>query len=105
VDPDGRDVVPIAEYPPSLLDETCIDLPNANGIAWNRKRESWMALHWWIIWYMPSVQAGKRWAEKKLDDRECIEVLQEGKGLWCTIYRQWNGTVCVEYKGRKLIVN
>jgi hypothetical protein len=96
-------VDPIVEYPPSVLDRTSITLPDNNGKGWTKKNDSYQALCWWIICNVTSVHNRREWAEEKLKDNASA-VLLVGNKLWCMISRQFNGSFCVEYNGRKIVL-
>jgi molybdopterin converting factor small subunit len=68
----NQSVVAITEYPPSILDDTSIDLQDNEGQGWRKKRDSNLALWWWIIFNVPSMSNGRQWAESKLQDNKSV---------------------------------
>jgi hypothetical protein len=104
IEPDQLSVVPILEHPPSSLDDISIDLPDNAGKGWRKKRDSYLAMWWWIIFNVPSMNHGRRWAELKLRDNKSVALIH-GQTWWCNIYRQSNGSIWLEYKGRKMVLD
>ena len=92
--PNQQSVDTIMEYPPSPLDETSVTLPDNNGIGWTKRKESKQA----------SVHSKRQWAEAKLQDHASTVLVIHGPRLWCTISKHSNGSIWVEYNGRKMVL-
>ena len=45
------------DYPPSLLDECAVPLPDQDGVAFRMKADATRALYWWIVCTIPSVES------------------------------------------------
>jgi hypothetical protein len=50
-------VYTMTEYPPSVMDECAIALPDQDGVAFHRKGDATWALYWWIICTVPLVES------------------------------------------------
>jgi hypothetical protein len=93
------------EHPPSTLDESCISIPDNGGKGWRKRYDSKLAVCWWIICNVPSASTSRReWADAKLGNRHSPLLFQTTR-LWCTIGRNDNGSITVEYKGRKMVLD
>ena len=93
------------DYPPSLLDECAVPLPDQDGVAFHRKADATRALYWWIICTIPSVESRRHWAQELLGEHgSAILVLQHIGIAWCTLSRSTNGSFWLEYKGRKWLL-
>jgi hypothetical protein len=94
------------KYPPSVLDECSIPLPDQEGVAFHTKADAKMALYWWVICTVPSVKSRRKWAQKLLGDDASIATLVEEKMtmMWCTLTLGTDGSFWLEYKGRKVLL-
>ena len=93
------------EYPPSVLDECAVPIPDQDGVAFRRKADATRALYWWIVCTVPSVESRRHWAQELLGEHgSAILVLQHIGIAWCTLSRSTNGSFWLEYKGRKWLL-
>jgi hypothetical protein len=92
------------EHPPSTLDESCITIPDNGGKGWRKRHDSKLAMCWWIVCNVPSASRRREWAEAKLGNRHSALLFQKTR-LWCRIGRNDNGSITVEYNGRKMLMD
>jgi urease accessory protein UreE len=52
---------------------------------------------------VPSASSRREWAEAKLGNRHSALLFQKTR-LWCKIGRNDNGSITVEYNGRKMVL-
>jgi hypothetical protein len=104
--PNKSPVYTTTEYPPSVLDECSIPLPDQEGVAFRTKADAKMALYWWVICTVPSVKSRRKWAQKLLGDDASIATIFEERmtTMWCTLTLSTDGSFWLEYKGRKFLL-
>jgi hypothetical protein len=67
-------------YPPSVLDDTAIPIPNQQeGVGFHRVKEARNALYWWIICSIQLVESRRHWAKKgtgraQVSDNSCSSI-------------------------------
>lgn len=95
-----------AEYPPSILDESAIALPNYDGVAFNNQNNARHALLWWIICTVPSVSSRRSWAKELLGEHmSALLLVVSYSKAWCSMLSQdTNGSFWIEYNGRKFVL-
>jgi hypothetical protein len=93
------------DYPPSVLDDCAIHLPGLDGVAFIKKLNMTKALYWWIICTIPSMENRRDWAQQILGE-EWSALLVEGRNRmsWCTLSQSTDGSIWLEYKGRKCLL-
>jgi hypothetical protein len=99
LDKEEKVTSPISEYPPSVLDDNAISLPDGSGVGWRKKRDVNHAVQWYIICKMQSAHSIRNWAEKILRGNNTSAVMV-GSRLWCTMYKLQDGSIWVRYKER-----
>jgi hypothetical protein len=93
------------EYPPSVLDESFLSLPDQDGVAFKKQRSAKDAFRWWIICTVPSVSSRRTWANELLGDHTSVKlVVALYSKAWCTLLRNRTGSFCVEYNGRECVL-
>jgi hypothetical protein len=93
------------EYPPSVLDESFITLEDDEGVAFTNKKMAKHALLWWIICTIPTRNNILRWSDNWLQEKDSVVlVVANYSADWCTLLRDENGSVCVEYNGRRRVL-
>jgi hypothetical protein len=90
-------------YPPSVLDEYAISLPDSAGVAFPRKKMATNALYWWIICTIPIKQNRISWANGLLGEHES-SLLVVNQQPWCTLSRDSVGSIWIEHKGNKFLL-
>ena len=105
-EPDKPSVYTTTEYPPSVLDESFITLPNDDGVAFKSQKCAKDALHWWIICTFPSANSILSWANELLGNRDYVVLIVSNYSqAWCKLLRDSKGSIWVESKGRKCAVS
>ena len=105
-EPDKPSVYTTTEYPPSVLDESFITLPNDDGVAFKSQKCAKDALHWWIICTFPSANSILSWANELLGNRDYVVLIVSNYSqAWCKLLRDSKGSIWVESKGRKWAVS
>jgi hypothetical protein len=89
------------DYPPSVLDETAIPIPNQDGVGFRRVKEARNALYWWIICSIQLVESRRHWAKEVLGERRSVIIVVHPTIMWCTLWIDNSGSFWVGYKGRK----
>jgi hypothetical protein len=93
------------DYPPSVLDDCAVPLPDQDGVAFRRKADATSALYWWIICTVPSVESRRHWARELLGELgSATLVIQHIRMAWCTLSQSNDGSFWLEYKGRKCLL-
>jgi hypothetical protein len=80
------------EYPPLILDEFAIPIPNQEGVAFNNQRNARYALLWWIICTVPSVLSRRRWAKELLGKHTSALLVALHSQAWCTLSQDTTGS-------------
>jgi hypothetical protein len=57
-------------YPPLVLDDTAIPLPNEDGVGYHKVKEARSAFYWWIICSIQLVERRRDWAKEVLGVRK-----------------------------------
>jgi hypothetical protein len=96
----GHPLYTTNHYPPSVLDEYAISLPDSAGVAFPRKNMATNALYWWIICTVPIKQNRISWANLLLGEHES-SLLVVNQQTWCTLSRDSGGSIWIEHKGNK----
>jgi hypothetical protein len=99
----GNPLYTTSLYPPSVLDEYAITLPDSAGVAFPRKRMATNALYWWIICTVPSKQNKINWAKHLLGKHDS-SLLVVNQQPWCTLSRDREGSIWIEHKGNKYLL-
>jgi hypothetical protein len=104
--PNQSTVYTTTEYPPSVLDEYAVRLPDQDGVAFRRKVDATRALYWWIVCTVPSLESRRHWAQELLGEEESSAKLfvQGMKLMWCTLSRSKDGSFWLEYKDRRCLL-
>ena len=90
------------DYPPSVLDDCAVNLPNGDGVAFRNQKSARQALWWRIICTVPLVGNRRRWADELLGEHSSVLlVVSPPTQPWCRLSRDDSGSFWVEYNGRK----
>jgi hypothetical protein len=93
------------KYPPSLLDEKALPLPekDGGGVAFMKQACAKLALYWYIVCTVSSVEWRRRWARTLLGGRMSALIMYKNKE-WSTLSCDTNGCFWIEYNGRKQLL-
>jgi hypothetical protein len=91
-------------YPPSVLDDYAINLPNDDGVGFRNQKSAVRALLWRIICTVPLIRSRRRWAEQLLGEHMSALLIVSQSQPWCRLSRDEDGSFWVEYNGRKLVL-
>jgi hypothetical protein len=99
------------EYPPSILDECMISLPDEGEeestvveqqrFAFKTQFHAKMALYWWIICTIPTVPSRIKWAKEILGEHTSAVLYTTRSPMWTILSKGHEGSITVEYNGRK----
>ena len=99
------------EYPPSILDECMISLPDEGEeestvveqqrFAFKTQFHAKMALYWWIICTIPTVPSRIKWANEILGEHTSAVLYTTRSPMWTILSKGHEGSITVEYNGRK----
>jgi hypothetical protein len=104
-EPGKPSVYTTTEYPPSVLDESFLSLPDQDGVAFKKQQSAKDAFRWWIICTVPSVSSRRTWANELLGNHTSVVlVVALYSKPWCTLSRDSSGSFSVEYNGRECVL-
>jgi iron uptake system EfeUOB component EfeO/EfeM len=117
VDLQERSVYTTTEYPPSVLDNSAVALPveekekekattvpDKQRFAFRNQKMATLALYWWIICTIPTVRNRRKWAEDMLGEHTSAVLYTTQSPVWSILSRENNGSIWVEYNGRKCAI-
>jgi hypothetical protein len=94
----------MTEYPPSLLDDSAVPIPEDVGVGFRSHKDAKSALLWWIICIKSSPESRRRWAENLLGNaRKAILYTSTYSQPWCTLLKDHRrGIIWLEYKEKSV---
>jgi hypothetical protein len=115
VDIQERSVYTTTEYRPSVLDESVVALLAEDGedeektttvtdkprFAFSSQKLAKRAFYWWIICTIPTVHGRRKWAKDMLGECTSVVLYTNSSPVWSTLSRGDDGSIWVEYNGRK----
>jgi hypothetical protein len=106
----------MTEYPPSVLDDCAVALPveekekekekattvpDKQSFAFRNQKMATLALYWWIICTIPTVRNRGKWAKDMLGEHTLAVLYTTQSPVWSCLSREKDGSIWVEYNGRK----
>jgi hypothetical protein len=112
VDLQERSVYTTTEYPPSVLDDSVVavpeeekekatTVPDKQCFAFRNQKKATLALYWWIICTIPTVSNRGKRAKDMLGEHTSAVLYTTQSPVWSILSREKDGSIWVEYNGRK----